>query len=212
MSDPTKGAGPGRRPRNDLVALGAAAVLSVYSAGWLRTQDAARMFEGDELERSPGASPLAPAPPPGPGPQGPPAGSQAPAGFPAVTGAVPASSDPAASAAGSGGVPPGAPSEAVSGGAGGAAVVDGALFRDGVYRGLGRSRHGNIEATLEILEGRIVSATITTCRTLYPCSRIDEVVPQVVERQDSWVDNVSGATVSVTAFYRAVVQALKQAQ
>ena len=182
--DSTPGPGRSRRARSDLVALGTAAVLAVYGAGYLRTQEAARLLESEDERLGPGApasgialaaesgSGGAPSPPATGGEEAPPAAS--------------ASEEPAA---------PG--------------VVQ---YRDGRYTGMGRSRHGNIEATVEILEGRIVSATISSCRTRYPCSQIEEVVPQVAERQHAYVDNVSGATVSVTAFYRAVVQALKQAE
>jgi uncharacterized protein with FMN-binding domain len=81
-------------------------------------------------------------------------------------------------------------------------------YKDGVYSGYGRSRHGDIEATVEIKGGRIVSAMITQCLTQYSCSWISALPPQVVERQSAEVDYVSGATQSSNAFYGAVVQAL----
>ncbi|HEX4683248.1 MAG TPA: FMN-binding protein [Gemmatimonadaceae bacterium] len=85
-------------------------------------------------------------------------------------------------------------------------------YKDGVYSGYGTSRHGDIEATVEIKSGRIVSAMITQCLTQYSCSWISALPPQVVDRQTAEVDYVSGATQSSNAFYGAVVQALRKAK
>ena len=87
-----------------------------------------------------------------------------------------------------------------------------AAFKDGVYSGWGTSRHGDIEATVEIKGGRIVSANISQCRTRYSCSRIADLIPQVVSRQSAEVDYVSGATQSSDAYYYAVLEALKKAK
>ena len=78
--------------------------------------------------------------------------------------------------------------------------------------GYGRSRHGNIEATVDVVDGQIVAATITDCATEYPCSWIVNLPPQVVVRQSAEVDIVSGATASSDAFYAAVVAALNKAK
>lgn len=86
------------------------------------------------------------------------------------------------------------------------------VLRDGVYSGWGTSRHGDIQATVEIKDGRIVSATITQCRTRYPCSDVAALPGQVVRRQSPEVDIVSGATHSSDAFYYAVVDALSKAK
>ncbi len=85
-------------------------------------------------------------------------------------------------------------------------------YRDGMYLGRGTSRHGDIEALVEIKDGRIVSAIISQCLTRYSCSWISALPPQVVARQSPDVDYVSGATQSANAFYYAVVQALSQAK
>jgi uncharacterized protein with FMN-binding domain len=81
-----------------------------------------------------------------------------------------------------------------------------------VYLGRGTSRHGDIEAMVEITNGRITNAVISQCLTRYSCSWIAVLVPQVVARQSAEVDYVSGATVSSDAFYYAVLQALAQAK
>ena len=85
-------------------------------------------------------------------------------------------------------------------------------YKDGSYAGWGTSRHGDIEATVEIKAGRIVSADITQCRTRYSCSRIASLPPQVLAKQSPEVDYVSGATQSSDAYYYAVVEALKKAK
>jgi len=85
-------------------------------------------------------------------------------------------------------------------------------YRDGTYSGWGSSRHGDIEATVVIAEGRIASATITACLTRYSCSLIAHLQGQVVTRQSADVDYVSGATQSTDAFYYAVVDALSKAK
>ena len=85
-------------------------------------------------------------------------------------------------------------------------------WRDGTYAGWGSSRHGDIEATVVIEQGRIVAASISRCLTRYSCSWIAHLQPQVVTRQSPEVDNVSGATESADAFYYAVVDALKKAK
>jgi uncharacterized protein with FMN-binding domain len=85
-------------------------------------------------------------------------------------------------------------------------------WRDGTYAGWGSSRHGDIEATVVIEQGRIAAASISRCLTRYSCSWIAHLQPQVVARQSPEVDNVSGATESADAFYYAVVDALKKAK
>ena len=85
-------------------------------------------------------------------------------------------------------------------------------WRDGTYAGWGTSRHGDIEATVVIEQGRIVAASISRCLTRYSCSWIAHLQPQVATRQSPDVDNVSGATESADAFYYAVVDALKKAK
>jgi uncharacterized protein with FMN-binding domain len=93
-----------------------------------------------------------------------------------------------------------------------AAAVPDQVWKDGSYSGWGYSRHGNIEATVVIEGGRILSAVISQCRTRYSCSVIDRLPPQVAQRQSPDVDYVSGATQSADAFYGAVVEALNKAK
>jgi uncharacterized protein with FMN-binding domain len=85
-------------------------------------------------------------------------------------------------------------------------------WKDGTYYGWGTSRHGDIQAEVVIAGGRIAAATISQCRTRYPCSVIDPLPPQVAQRQSPEVDYISRATQSTNAFYYAVVEALNKAK
>jgi uncharacterized protein with FMN-binding domain len=87
-----------------------------------------------------------------------------------------------------------------------------AAYRDGTYVGTGSSRHGNIEATVTIANGKIVSTVISQCLTRYPCSYISKLPAQVVTRQSAKVNLVSGATDSSNAFVKAVAAALAYAK
>ena len=86
------------------------------------------------------------------------------------------------------------------------------VLKDGLYSGWGTSRHGDIQAYVEIKGGKITSAFISECLTQYDCSWISRLPAQVVARQSPDVDFVSGATHSTNAFYYAVVEALKKAK
>lgn len=84
--------------------------------------------------------------------------------------------------------------------------------KDGTYTGWGTSRHGDIQATVQIKDGKIVFAAISECLTQYSCSWIAALPPQVLARQSADVDIVSGATQSTNAFYYAVIEALNKAK
>ncbi len=226
-----------RTATNNLVALGSAAVLAVYAAGYDRTRSAAQRFAAETAERRP-AVPTAGI------------GAVQPASAPPViessagTGAVPTNADPAASSkpkqASTSGTEPaksppvstaaatpdsttvpavakpaadstGRTSQAADSTAPAAAIPQ-VVYKDGTYTGWGTSRHGDIRAAVEIKDGRIISATITECLTRYSCSWIAELPPQVLARQSPETDYVSGATQSTNAFYYAVVQALSKAK
>ena len=85
-------------------------------------------------------------------------------------------------------------------------------YRDGYYNGYGTSRHGDISVSVRITDGRIVDDSITVCATEYMCDVIEKLTRQVVERQSVRVDRVSGATNSVSAFIRAIAEALTKAK
>jgi uncharacterized protein with FMN-binding domain len=85
-------------------------------------------------------------------------------------------------------------------------------FKDGLYTGWGTSRHGDIEASVEIKNGHITAASITQCLTRYSCSWISDLPPEVLARQSAAVDYVSGATQSSSAFANAIAEALVKAK
>jgi uncharacterized protein with FMN-binding domain len=81
-------------------------------------------------------------------------------------------------------------------------------YKDGTYLGWGYSRHGDIQASVVVQDGRVVSAQITQCLTRYSCDVIDNLPSQVISRQNAFVDLVSGATESANAFSNAIYRAL----
>jgi uncharacterized protein with FMN-binding domain len=83
-----------------------------------------------------------------------------------------------------------------------------AQYKDGTYLGWGYSRHGDIQASVSVQDGRIVSAQITQCLTRYSCDVIDTLPSQVISRQNAFVDLISGATESANAFSNAIYRAL----
>ena len=235
--------------KNNLVALGTAAVIAVYSTGYARTRAAAAEFADEGRERPPvhpakqdAVVPIvaSPAPEtPRSAPAAPPAKSTAvtaetakpsaskkvaakepkadttakaaSAAPPAATTAVAppplvASTLPA---------PPTTPPKDTTA----KATADTATqsekpagYKDGMFTGWGTSRHGDIQATVMIKDGKIVGAVISECLTQYSCSWISMLPQQVIDRQSAEVDFVSGATQSTNAFYYAVLNALKKAK
>jgi uncharacterized protein with FMN-binding domain len=182
---------------NSLVAFDSAAIVTVYAVGYARTQSAEAQFDVQALPTSvlsalPATEVSATNTPtvrfrpifPLVGP------SDAPASTPARIAAVAPTAIPTAA-------PTAAAAQAATG-----------KYKDGSYVGLGRSRHGNIEATVVVQGGKIVSARISQCLTRYPCSMIAALPGEVVAQQSATVDFVSGATDSSTAFQQAVANAL----
>jgi uncharacterized protein with FMN-binding domain len=228
--------------RNNLVALGSAAVFSVYSAGFFRTREAAARFAGEAVQRHA----VAIAAKPDTADHTTPAVTAAPkhsselpvmrlsskakADTPSAHDAGPpvAAPQPPARAADSvvvaaAPVPTPVPATPAPAQTAVAAPVDSSIatpekksgsaqLKDGVYTGWGTSRHGDIHASVEIKNGRIAGAYISQCLTRYSCSWVSALPGQVVDRQSAEVDYVSGATQSSNAFYYAVVDALKKAK
>jgi uncharacterized protein with FMN-binding domain len=223
--------GPNKKIANRLVVLSSAAVLTVYAAGYVRTQTAAdrlteRVSKGRPAPQPvPDASGLvdavAPLPAPTasrePSPSKPEAAPVAKLAAPdepaPVIAEVPAPSAPAALVPVETPVvtpvPVPAPAPVVVEPKPEPAPVKNA-WRDGTFHGWGTSRHGDIQAAVVIEGGRIVSATISQCQTRYPCDYIDHLPPQVAQRQSPDVDTVSRATESADAFYFAVTSALAE--
>jgi uncharacterized protein with FMN-binding domain len=250
---------PGQRVSHGLVALSSAVVMTVYAAGYLRTQAAADRFEAEAGQRRPVAPVPAPAVAGAPQPASP-AAVEAPTATaavpdapttetavapslevaPALTApppqaptadanpsrattpptAIAATGAPAVTEVAAAVAPPEAAPAVATASATAAPVPVAAAtpatpaaprYKDGTYTGWGTSRHGDIEAQVIIINGRITSATIKECMTRWPCSWIEALPGQVVARQSPETDFVSGATQSTNAFYYAVVQALGKA-
>ena len=216
--------------KGNLVGLGSAAVLAVYGAGYVRTSEAAHRFDVADAERR-AAMPARVAPaedvvaPPRPAPV---VEKQDSAPKPAETPRKKVESRPVAvveprdttarvdsvvaqapAPVQAAPAPQPAPAPADTASKADSAQVG---WRDGTYTGWGGSRHGDIQASIEIKNGRIVLAWISICATNYSCSWIDALPGQVVARQSPEVDFISGATQSTNAFYYAVVQALRKAK
>ena len=217
-----------------LVALSSSAILTVYSIGYLRTRTAAQRIDAAERPRvtipipspavptdfharTPTPIPASPAPPAvmaGTSTTKPVASAQA---KPKPTRQSPRTAPPSVASIPAGMAPP--PPTAVAAEPPLASPLTppatrapAALFKDGTYSGWGTSRHGDIEATVVIENGRIASANISQCLTRYSCSLIAHLQGQVVTRQSPDVDYVTGATQSTNAFYDAVVNALAKAR
>lgn len=234
--------GAGAFVRNNLVAIGTAAVLTVYSAGYSRTRDAAHRFaDADQAARRPIAPVIAaidssvPVAQPAKVPEAPiqeiasganrsvatPSSAPPPSGTPVTVAAAARVDTAAASEPQRDSVPttttepvptsPPQPTDTTSPPAADS-VARQPLLKDGEYYGWGTSRHGDIQAGIEIKGGRITAAWVSQCLTRYSCSWIAALPGQVVARQSPEVDYVSGATQSTNAFYYAVVEALSRAK
>ena len=94
-----------------------------------------------------------------------------------------------------------------------AAVTAQGQYKDGTYTGQGSNRIGTVGVAVTVKQGKIISCEITDCSTHYPVSAINPVLPnEVVSRQSGNVDIVSGATRSTQDFRSAVQEALAQAK
>jgi uncharacterized protein with FMN-binding domain len=238
-----------QRSRPNLLTLGSAAVLAIYTAGYLRTRDAAERIAGETNRHSPphvrdaavhaassqisvapsaasvgpdsgartqlrpNAQPSTPtkkqhraASTPSPKPQ------HAADSTTSVVAPTPKAVEPIQLPVDTApsNVPASPPAVAKSSPPTDTATT--AIMHDGIYSGWGTSRHGDIQATVEIKGGRITAAYISQCLTRYSCSWIAALPPQVVTRQSAEVDYVSGATQSTNAFYYAIVEALNKAK
>lgn len=228
--------------KNNLVALGSAAVLAVYAAGYSRTRSAAQRFATESANRRPPSAPtpavapaaVAPTPAPEPilrdttavletpAPKHAAAPSRAARAKPRPVDSASSTPKPVAAEtiAPAAVIPRATPASDSSAKTVATQATDSAAqtskehapYKDGTYSGWGTSRHGDIEASVLIKDGRIAAAIISQCLTRYSCSWISALPGQVTARQSPEVDFVSGATESTNAFYYAVVEALKKAK
>jgi len=221
-----------------LVALSSAAIVAVYTAGYMRTRAAAERFDAPTEPRSPGRAP-APASHSADTPhvEGRVAIHPSSSPAPAITPRVPTTSrtQAAPSAAGTADAPPQAHVDTTSQPPADVPAISrfdeqsiqgldrptidapppetpAGQFKDGIYTGWGYCRHGDLQASVAIEGGRIVSAKVVQCLTRYSCNWIEPLYPQVAERQNAEVDYISGASESSDAFHDAVAEALGKAK
>jgi uncharacterized protein with FMN-binding domain len=226
--------GPTQRISNGLITLSSAAIVAIYAAGYHRTSPAAHRFDSQIPQQRTSATIAITTPLPAASSGAAPAPAVSSASGPAIrkntkkplTPSRKAASSGASDSAGSSSGP--SPTSttnppAESAAAPAAAPPAGAAkngYKDGVYLGWGSCRHGDIEASVTIQDGKIALVAISQCLTRYSCGWIAPKIPggglpdlpsQVVERQGPKVDYVSGATESSYAFADAVVAALSKA-
>jgi uncharacterized protein with FMN-binding domain len=170
-----------RKLRGSLLAISAAAVVSVYTIGYVSTQSSI-----DQLTAEPAAAASVA-----------PASSASPA--PATTGSSSASRPATTTGSSSASAATATPASV------------GSPYKDGTYTASGNSRHGSIEVTLVVQNGQITSASVSDCRTRYPCSDVYPLTREVVSLQKAPIHYVSGATDSSRAYTSAVSKAIAQA-
>jgi uncharacterized protein with FMN-binding domain len=225
--------GSTQRISNGLITLSSAAIVAIYAAGYHRTSPAAHRFDSQIPQQRTSATIAIATPPPAASP-GPAAASSVSSSAasaikkntkkpstPSRKAAPGSGSDSAGSSASSTSAPsPASTSKQPIPAAAPPAVAAKNVYKDGVYLGWGSCRHGDIEASVTIQDGKIALVAISQCLTRYSCGWIAPKIPgaglpdlpsQVVERQGPKVDYVSGATESSYAFADAVVAALSKA-
>lgn len=237
-----------KRVSNGLVAMSSAAVLAVYTAGYVRTRPSTARLAEQVYERSierdtppvegrhtasvqpptghvatPSAAPLAHSDPQRPARvsaphaasvqrsaaaetgESAPAPVESPASTAALASPATSSTTTSAPAASEASTPAVAESKVE------APPAAAPVWKDGKYTAWGTCRHGDIQATVVIEGGRILSAEITNCQTRYACDVIESLPGKVITRQRNKFDAVGGATESAYAYYGAVYWALDQA-
>jgi uncharacterized protein with FMN-binding domain len=220
---------PTQRISNGLITLSSAAIVAIYAAGYHRTSPAAHRFDSQIPQQRTSATIAIATPPPAANPGSaaapPVSSSAAPANKkntkrPATPSRKAAPSSASDSAGSSSAPLPASSTNPPIEAAAPPAVAAKSAYKDGVYLGWGSCRHGDIEASVTIQDGKIALVAISQCLTRYSCGWIAPKIPgaglpdlpsQVVERQGPKVDYVSGATESSYAFADAVVAALSKA-
>lgn len=184
---------PGRM-KNGVVGLSAAAIVSVYAAGYIASAGAESSTSVADVDPAAGIQVAAS--------MDSDEDSDAPALVPTATATTGIARTVQGTVA--------TPAPATSGSAAGATAAT--TYKDGVYAGTGAGPHGDLDVQVTVQGGKVVSVTITRCGTRYPCSRISELPARVIAAQSATISYVSRATDSSVAFARAVAVALAQAK
>ncbi|MCC3372050.1 FMN-binding protein [Cohnella sp. REN36] len=85
-------------------------------------------------------------------------------------------------------------------------------YNDGTYTGTGSNRRGYIQVAVTVKRDKITDVEISDFAMHYSESDVVDLPDEVLQKQSSQVDNVSGATYSTRAFEDAVADALSQAK
>jgi uncharacterized protein with FMN-binding domain len=218
--------GKSKKIANSLVALGSAAIISVYGLGYARTQSAEESLTTDNptiaiATTAPTTSAASAQIATFPSPLFAPSATAVAPSATATSAQSSATTAGASSTATSAPAATTAPTTVAKAPATTAATkapatatttaAKTAAYKDGTYSGIGTSRHGSITASVVVQGGKIVSAGITQCGTRYPCSQIASLPGEVVATQSTPVDFVSGATDSSQAYMGAIKYALAKA-
>lgn len=176
-----------RKLEKNLVALGSAAVVAAWAAGFVHSSRASDESAVVALPSANAVTATASAPVP----------TSPPLSTPAATAIARAIATATATT-----TPPPSTSSVAS-----VPVV----YRDGTFNGSGSNRFGTVEVAVTVEGGHITDATITRCTTRYPVSRIAGLPAATVKAQSTDITLVAGATYSSRAFRDAVTQALARA-
>jgi uncharacterized protein with FMN-binding domain len=92
-----------------------------------------------------------------------------------------------------------------------ASSTNAGLYKDGTYQGSGSNRRGSIAITLTIKNDKITDVEISNYHMHYSVDDVLGMPQEVLDKQSSQLNNVSGATYSTNAFEDAIQDALNQA-
>ena len=92
------------------------------------------------------------------------------------------------------------------------APVEPPKYNDGTFVGWGYCRHGQIQSTIVIEHGRIVSAEITQCGTRYSCDWIAKLPGQGRQPSERRGRLRLRSERNADAFYYSIEDALKKAK
>lgn len=88
-----------------------------------------------------------------------------------------------------------------------------ALYKDGVYTGVGNNAYGSLALSVTIAKGRIAKVVINQYSMHYPQSVIDPQLPEEAVKMQTWkIYLISGATASTYNFAEAMYYALQKAK
>lgn len=85
------------------------------------------------------------------------------------------------------------------------------VYKDGTFTGTGWNRRGQIEVAVTLKNDKITDVQISNWGMHYSERDVQGLPSEVMQKQNTQVNNVSGATYSTQAFTDAVQDALNQA-